>query len=142
MAVQRIEGGETMLNKGWLSGLALCATALAGHAQAAVTEDNFLLRTTADLVELCSAAQSDPLYTAASNFCHGFAVGVFRVLQQEDMARKSRHLFCVPDPAPTRNEGVAHFVEWAKTDPARMTPGPADGIATFLSQQYPCPRGR
>ena len=131
-----------MLNKGWLSGLALCATALAGHAQAAVTEDNFQQRSTADLVELCSAAQTDPLYTAASNFCHGFAVGVFRVLQEEDMARKSRHMFCLPDQMPTRTEGIARFVEWAKADPGRLAQGPADSIAAFVSQQYPCPRGR
>ena len=26
-------------------------------------------------------AQTDPLYTAATNFCQGFAVGVFRVLE-------------------------------------------------------------
>ena len=82
------------------------------------------------------------MYTAASNFCHGFAIGVFRVLQAEDMARRSNHLFCLPDPAPTRNEALAGFVRWARADANRTAERPADGIATFLSQQYPCPRGR
>jgi hypothetical protein len=87
----------------WLSGLALCIGLSAGSAHAAVTEDTFLLHSAGDLVDLCSAAQSDPLYTAAVNFCHGFTVGVFRVLQEEDMAKLSRHMFCLPNPMPTRN---------------------------------------
>jgi hypothetical protein len=125
----------------WLPGIVLCLAVSAGSAQAAVTEDSFLVRTTGDLVDLCSAAQSDTMYTAATNFCHGFTVGVFRVLQEEDMARRANHLFCVPNPAPTRNEGIAGFVKWAKADATRMAQLPADGVAKFLSQQYPCQRG-
>lgn len=125
-----------------LSGLALCIGLSAGQAHAAVTEDTFLIRNTGDLVDLCSAAQSDPLYTAAVNFCHGFTVGVFRVLQEEDMAKLSRHMFCLPNPMPTRNEGIANFVQWARADAGRLALTAADGLATFLSQQFPCSRGR
>jgi Rap1a immunity proteins len=128
--------------KAWLPAVALCFGVSGGAVQAAVTENSFQLRTTGDLVELCSATQSDPMYTAAVNFCHGFAVGVFRVLQEEDMALRSGHMFCLPSPGPTRNEGIAGLVQWARADQGRMAQAPADGIATFLSQQYPCPRGR
>jgi hypothetical protein len=127
---------------GWLSGFALCIGLSAGSAQAAVTENTFLLHSTGDLTELCTAAQSDALYTAAVNFCHGFTVGVFRVLQEQEMAHKSRHMFCMPSQMPSRNEGIANFVQWAKADPARSALPPADAIATFLTQQFPCPRGR
>jgi hypothetical protein len=123
-------------------GLALCLGVSAGSAHAAVTQDSFVLRNTGDLVDLCSAVQPDPMYTAAVNFCHGFAVGVFRVLEEEDMARKSRHMFCPPNQMPNRNEGIANFVKWASADPARATLQPADALATFLVQQFPCPRGR
>lgn len=126
----------------WPAGLALCIGLSAGSAHAAVNEDTFMLRNTGDLVDLCSAAQSDALYTAAVNFCHGFGLGVVRVLQEEEMAKTSRHMFCLPSPMPTRNEAVASFVQWAKADPSRMALPPADGIATFLSQQYPCSRSR
>jgi hypothetical protein len=125
-----------------LSGVALCLAVSAGSARAVVPEDNFLLRNTGDLVELCSAAPSEAMYTAASNFCQGFAVGVFRVLQAEDAARRVNHLFCQPNPAPTRNEAILNFVRWGKVDVGRLALPAADGIATFLSQQYPCPRGR
>ena len=73
-----------------LSAFVLCSALCGGAAQAAVTEDSFLVRNTGDLVDLCSAAPTDRLYTAASNFCHGFTVGVFRVLQEQDMASRSR----------------------------------------------------
>ena len=126
----------------WLLPLSLCGAVYTGSAQAAVTEDSFLLRNTGDLVDTCTAAQTDPLYTAATNFCQGFAVGVFRVLQEQDMARTSRHMFCLPDPLPTRNQGIADFIQWAKADPSRMSLSAADGIATFVSQKFPCPRGR
>ena len=83
----------------WLSGFTLSIGLSAGSAHAAVTEDTFLLRSTGDLAELCSGAQSDPLYTAAVNFCQGFTVGVFRVLQEEDMAKLLQHIFCLPNPS-------------------------------------------
>jgi hypothetical protein len=126
----------------WLAGFALCIGLSAGSAHAAVTEDTFMLHNTGDLVDLCSAAQSDAMYTAAVNFCHGFTVGVFRVLQEEDRARKSRHMFCIPSQSPSRNEGIAKFIQWAKADPARSALPAADAIATFLTQQFPCPSGR
>jgi hypothetical protein len=114
----------------------------AGATRAAVTADSFLLRNAGDLVDICSAAPADPMYTAASNFCQGFTVGVFRVLQEEDMARRSNRMICLPNPAPTRNEGVAALVQWARADPTRTNLSAADGVAGFLSQQYPCPRGK
>ena len=52
--------------KRWLAGLTLCIGLSAGSAHAGVTEDTFLLHNTGDLVELCSAAQADPLYKAAA----------------------------------------------------------------------------
>ena len=127
----------------WSLVLAGCGMALTAFAaRAAVTQDSFLIRNTGDLVDICSAPQTDPLYTAAINFCHGFGVGVVRALQAQDAASRSRHLFCIPTPAPTRNEAVARFVQWASADSSRLQLSAEDGIATYLSQQYPCSRSR
>jgi hypothetical protein len=131
-----------MQMKHWFLAAALCTVVSAATGHAAVTEDSFLVRNTGDLIDLCTAAQSDSLYTAASNFCHGFGVGVFRVLQEEDRARQSRHMFCLPNPGLTRNEALASFVQWAKANPNQMAQPAADGIAQFLTDQFPCPRGR
>lgn len=131
-----------MPNKGWILGLALAAVAVPGRSHAEVSEATFQVRTTGDLVDLCTASPSDPMFTAALNFCQGFGVGVFRVLQEQEMARRSRHLFCVPNPGPSRNQAFASFTAWARANPAQLAQPPQDGIAAFLATQYPCPAGR
>jgi hypothetical protein len=123
----------------WLPILALCGLALPGAAQAQqLTQDNFLLRNSGDLIALCSAAQNDPLYTAAANFCQGFVVGVVRVLNEEDSAHRAGRLFCLPEPPPSRNQGIANLVQWAKSMPAQMNGQPADTVVAFLAQRFPC----
>jgi hypothetical protein len=71
-----------------LSAAALLAAALPLSGHAAVTEENFLVRTTADLVALCTAERGDPLVTAALNFCHGFGVGVYQTLVEQEAGRQ------------------------------------------------------
>jgi Rap1a immunity proteins len=116
---------------------ALCLAAYCAPGRAAVTEDSFMLRSTGDLIDLCTATPSDPMGTAALNFCQGFGVGVYRVLEEVDGVRKLR-TFCMPDPVPTRNEALASFVQWAKANPDQLGTAPQDGIAAFLLKQYPC----
>lgn len=131
-----------MLSRHWLAGIVMCAAALPAAGHATVTEDTFLLRSTGDLVELCSMAPSDPMGTAALNFCHGFAVGVYRVLEAENAAKRMGKLFCLTDPSPTRSQAIADFVQWAKATPAVLSQDPANGIASYLVAKYPCPRGK
>jgi hypothetical protein len=128
--------------KRWLPLLAIAAGFLPVYGHAAVSESSFLVRTTGDLVDLCTAAPTDPLATAALNFCQGFGVGVFRVLQEQEMARSSGRLFCVPNPTPTRNQVFASFVQWARANPGQLAQPPQDGVAMFLATQYPCPAGK
>jgi hypothetical protein len=81
--------------------------------------------------------------TAALNFCHGFTLGVYNVLTEENAAKRMGKLFCMPDPAPTtRNQAVADFVQWAKATPQAMTQSPADGVTGYLVSKYPCKRGK
>lgn len=131
-----------MLRKHWLVGLALCAAIVPSAGHAAVTEDTFQLKTTSDLVELCSDAPSDPMLTAALNFCHGFALGVFRVLDEENAAHRINKLFCIPNPTPTRSQVLTDFVQWAKSAPGVMDQRPADGLSAYLAKTYPCPPGK
>jgi hypothetical protein len=49
-------------------------------ARGAVTQDSFLPRNTVDLIDICSAGQSDLFYTAATNLRQGFVVRVHRVV--------------------------------------------------------------
>jgi Rap1a immunity proteins len=124
----------------WIGGVLLCAMTSTGFAQNQVSQDMFQLRNTGDLVALCSANQPDPLFTPAINFCHGYVLGVFSVLQVEEAAAPKARMFCMPNPMPTRQDGITNFVAWARANPGQMSGRPEDGVARFLSQRYPCPQ--
>ena len=125
-----------------LLALALGAVAIPATARAAANEDNFLVRNTGDLAALCSPSGSGGMDTAATHFCQGFMVGVFRVLNEIDTAYRTRDpLFCVPNPAPSRNQAIASFVQWAQADPSRSSMPATDGVAAFLASSFPCHRG-
>ena len=116
-----------------LFGLGLCLAGPAG----AVTEDQFRLHNTGDLAALCSAPTTDPLYTAAINFCYGFGAGAYSVFGAAQQAYPKGGLFCPPKDI-TRNDAVAAFVAWAGGSPDRAALPAVDGIAEFLNQTYPC----
>ena len=73
----RLRRRAVMTFKGWTvaAGLVL----LAPCAPHAATEANFGVATTADLVNLCTAAPDNAIGTAAVNFCEGFAQGAVLV---------------------------------------------------------------
>ena len=81
-----------------LAGMSLC---LAAAQAEPVTEEHFKIVTTGDLATLCAAEPGETLGTAALNFCHGFAVGVYQVLAEQQTAPRSRKMFCLPNPQPT-----------------------------------------
>jgi hypothetical protein len=106
----------------------------------ALTRDDFLVHTTQDLVKLCTASETDPLYQAAIGFCHGYAVGVNHYYHATMGSAGQRGFVCLPDPPPTRAESIQMFVEWAKQNPQYMNERPVDSIFRFLESKYPCRR--
>jgi hypothetical protein len=117
----------------------LSALALPSGARSAPTEQTFFMRTTSDLVDLCAdTSASDPMMTAAQNFCQGFILGAYQVLRQVDAGR-GKPAFCVPTPPPTRTAAIAAFVQWAQANPSETARPPVDGVFEFLTQRFPCP---
>ena len=108
---------------------------------AATSQDNFLLRTAGDLVAVCSPAQDEPLMAAAVGFCEGFALGVYRALDQAQAGFRAK-LFCMPTPGPTRSQAITSFVAWVQANPAVASGAPGDAILRYLVQTYPCAGGR
>ncbi len=119
----------------------LAVLAAPGTARAAVTEDMFKMRSTSDLVGLCSAGQSDPLYVAAIHFCQGFGSGAYGVAGEYEAAHRRTRMFCPPDAdhRPSRNAAIADFVQWAGARPDAMGLPVTDGLLRFLSDRFPCP---
>ena len=114
--------------------LLLALPALAG----AVTEKNFEVKTTQDLIDLCTAAPKDPLYNQAVNFCHGYLVGAYAYYAAAAAGPDGVKLVCFPEKAPTRNEAIAMFVEWAKAHPQYMGEKPVETEFRFLMETWPC----
>jgi len=119
--------------------LALLAMALSPPAWSAPTEHTFLVPTTSSLAELCAdKAATDPMMTAAQNFCEGYLVGAYQVLAQVN-AGLGKEAFCIPTPAPTRAQAIAEFLQWVDANPNEGTRPPVDGLYEFLTQRFPCP---
>ncbi len=128
--------------KALVAGAALTMMALAGQAQAAMTPDDFTIRTTADLVKLCDTPDTDALHTAAVQFCLGYGSGVYQTWQLHQSATRAKPLYCAPGNPPSRADAMQKFIGWAKASPTAGTLAPAAGVLQYLMETYPCPTGR
>ena len=113
--------------------------ALAAVPAVAAAPENFDLRTTGDLVSICSVMPSDAVSSATAGFCHGYVVGVYRTLNEMQTAGSSARFFCQTGQTQSRIQAIDAFVTWANTRPQVLAKPPMDGIADYLAETYPCP---
>jgi hypothetical protein len=104
----------------------------------ALTRDDFLIRTTQDLLKLCTASESEPLYQAAIGFCHGFATGAYQYYQANTAGAEQAAFVCLPEPPPTRAEAIQPFVAWAQAHPQYLNERPVDSLFRFLGTTFAC----
>jgi hypothetical protein len=130
-----------MTLKGLTAAVALLLATAPGVGHA-VTDADFAAKTTADIVALCDPQSDSAIANAAVNFCSGFAQGAVSVEEAHDAGSRSMKLFCLPEPAPTRNETLSEFVKWARASPDRMNASAVNGLIGFLGERFPCPRHR
>lgn len=112
----------------------------AGPAVAAVTPEDFVVKTADDLFDVCSTEPSDPLYTAAANFCEGYVVGAYHVYEALMAKPGHKPLICPPNPKPTRTETITAFVAWGKGHPEYLNETPVEVLFKFLIERWPCPQ--
>jgi len=105
---------------------------------AAADQEDFVVDSTDDLIGLCTTAPSDPLYSAAVHFCHGYLVGAYDYYAAANSGPEGQRLVCFPDPPPSRNDAVAMFVKWAKAHPEYMNEPPVETEFRFLMEKWPC----
>ncbi|MDA8232923.1 MAG: Rap1a/Tai family immunity protein [Magnetospirillum sp.] len=122
----------------WLMSAGIAAAVVSTSAVRATTQEDFHVKTTGDLVDLCATPTSDPLYTAAINFCQGFMVGAYQYHNLAVQAEGRQPLVCPPNPPPTRDESIARFVAWSHSHPSALSTAPVEGMFEFLTQTYPC----
>ena len=121
-----------------LAGLALGLLAFTGLPAQAVTPDQFIVHDTRDIIELCTTPKTDPLYTAAIHFCHGYLVGAYQYQEALYSGPGLKPVVCPPEPKPTRNEAIAQYIEWAKAHPEYGNDRAVNTSAKFLAETWPC----
>lgn len=105
---------------------------------AGVTKEDFLAKTTANLINLCSASPQDPKYQEAIHFCHGYLVGAFHFDVAQSANKPELQLVCFTEPRPSRNEAIDMFVAWAQKHPEFMNELPVETEFRFLTEKWPC----
>ena len=124
-----------------LASLVFFIAALKAGAAAAITDEDFEVKTTQSLLKLCTVSANDPRSQQAIHFCHGYLVGAYDYhIAASQGPDAEKRLVCFPKPAPTRNEAVAMFVEWAKARPQYMKEAPVETEFRFLIEKWPCKR--
>ena len=117
----------------------LSALLLAAGADAApVTKENFMLRTTGDLIALCGVARDDPNATAAIHFCHGYYVGMDQYAEVTGRAFRNR-AFCPPEGVKlSRDQAIGMLVAFHRKNTQYASEAPFDGILRFAMATWPC----
>ena len=118
----------------------LIGTFLIPGLAGAVTEDDFVIDTTGDLIQLCTTPKGDPLHGEAVYFCVGFLLGSFHYHVAEHAGPDGKCLVCLPDPPPSRSQAAAMFVNWAKKHPEYMDEEAVETWFRFLIEKWPCNR--
>jgi hypothetical protein len=124
--------------KGCARSLVLASFLVPGLAGAAVTDEDFVLATTQNLVNLCSVSPSDPRAKEAIQMCEGYMLGAYHYYLATNSGKNDMRLVCMPSPTPSRNQVAAMFVEWAKANPQYMKEAPVDSQFRFMSAKWPC----
>ena len=104
----------------------------------AVSEKDFELQTTQELLNLCTASPGDPLYQQAVNFCSGYLVGAYKYYEAAHSGPNAPKLVCLPNPPPSRSNALDMFIEWVKARPQYRKEPPVETEFRFLIEKWPC----
>ena len=124
--------------KNLVRSLVVASFLVAGLAGAAVTDEDFVLSTTRNLVNLCSVSADDSRAKEAIQMCEGYMLGAYHFYLATNSGKSDMRLACLPNPTPTRNETAAMFVEWARANSQYMNETPVDSEFRFMSAKWPC----
>jgi hypothetical protein len=105
---------------------------------AAVTEADFEVKTTQNLLNLCTVSPNDPRYREALHFCHGYLVGAYHYHLAETDGEGGKLLVCPPTPPPSRNETFQMFIAWVQAHPQYLNERPVETEFRFLTEKWPC----
>ena len=111
---------------------------LSSLARANVTEENFMLDTTQDLIALCGVDAEDPNAVAAIHMCHGYVMGLVHFHIMMGRALEGR-IYCMAGAKrPTRDQAIDMLVIWSRAHPEYDSVEAVDGVVQWAADTYPC----
>lgn len=105
----------------------------------AVEEVDFHLKTTQDLLDVCTVKAGQPLSVEAIHFCEGYIEGAV-VYHDKIIGKDMKRLICYPK-GTTRNDAVYVLAEWGQANQgnAQLMNDPAMyGLIRALQEKWPC----
>jgi hypothetical protein len=118
---------------------ALIVCGLYSNLAGAAEKEDFHLKTTQDLLDLCTAKPGQPLSTEAIHFCEGYIVGAI-VYHDSIVGKDMKRIICYPQ-GTTRNDARTVLTVWgdANRDDAQLMNAPAMyGLVRALQSKWPC----
>ncbi len=121
----------------WIWTLVAAGACVATSAHA-VDESDFNVKTTRDLVDLCSVSSTSDMYGAAMGYCLGFvdaAHDYHAVVTHDDMLKP----VACPGHTTTRQEVVDAFLAWARNNDGLLdSESPLNGLMRAAAATWPC----
>lgn len=107
--------------------------AFSGAAQA---QEKIPVLSTQELVNVCKT----PASPESRSFCVGYVTAIYDTYLATRNPKTSKSNICIKQPAPTRDEVIAGYMQWAQDNPPAAS-GPASGtFLRFLTVRFPCAR--
>jgi hypothetical protein len=117
---------------------------LSASSATATDLEVFDLKTTRDLLDVCTTPEGDPIRQQAIHYCVGFLEGAVEYHDALSSHRDMKRLTCYPT-GTTREDGARVFVRWARAhqeDRKLMSEAPVIGLMRSLNAEWPCKEGQ
>ena len=123
--------GKTPMKKALLA--ISIVVAFSGAAQA---QEKIPVLSTQELITVCKT----PASPESRSFCVGYVTAIYDTYLATRNPKTSKSNICIKQPAPTRDEVIAGYMQWAQDNPPAAS-GPASGtFLRFLTVRFPCAR--
>jgi hypothetical protein len=100
--------------------------------------EDFEVKTTKNLIDLCTAPPEEPLFSQAVHFCHGYLIGAYHYYEASVSGPNAHRIVCPPEDRPSRDETIQEFLQWAKDHPEHWNELPVETEFRFLTEIWPC----
>ena len=101
--------------------------------------DDYQLRTSGDLYDICTLEPTHENYAAGRGFCLGYFAGGIDLHDALAASRDYPRIAC-PTQGVTRDDVVATFVAYAKAHPQYLDERPMETVFRAVIDRWPCPK--